>query len=450
MHLATISALLATLMAAPQTQPADDVPAILRDRVDNGLATGMSVALIHGDGMTFYHHGVRAVDDPTPVDAQTFYEIGSITKVFTALALAEMAARDAVALDDPLARYWPTGSAPPQHQNQGITLRQLAQHTSGLPRMPGNFAPQDPHNPYADYPADRLFAFLGGYPLSRTPGSQYAYSNLGCGLLGELLARNANTSYCTLIERRICRPLGLHDTTCSPDRDQVARLAKGHHGPRLTPSWDFQALAGCGALRSTAADMARFVQAQLDPDQTPLAEAIRLTLDRGQEAPAGADMTVTLGWHLSTRGERALYWHNGGTGGYRSFVGFDRARRFGVVVLSNGCYSADDVGWHLLDETRPLREVRQATKVDLRDLRACIGRYALSPVTVFEVTLENGTLFIQAPGQAPLPIWPASPDRFFYRDVDAEITFKRGDSGAVDKLVLHQGGIEQTAKRVTE
>jgi CubicO group peptidase (beta-lactamase class C family) len=270
------------------------------------------------------------------VDTGTLFEIGSVTKVFTAQALARLAVAGTVDLDEPLAGLLPAGARVPSRGGAEITLRHLATHTSGLPRLPAGMLlpallhPNKP-DPYADCTTDRLLRALAATRLGAVPGRRFRYSNFGAGLLGLALAHRAGVSYAALIDREICTPLGLTDTGLDVDS---GRLARGHT-PRgkPTPAWQLADLAGAGGLRSTAADLVTFVRAQL------AGEAPEIRLGREVEHRINPFAWVHLGWmgrrlHPRQGGQLQL-WHNGGTGGFCSFVGFDPERQVAVVALSN-------------------------------------------------------------------------------------------------------------------
>src|SRR4051812_1189631 len=165
------------------------------------------------------HRG--AADKPT---GGTIYEIGSMTKAFTGTLLGDMVKRDLVKLDDPVQKYLPANVKLHVAENKQIKLVDLASQSSGLPRMPDNVRPKDPKNPYADYTSQRLFEFLKKYEISQPPG-KYEYSNLGMGLLGNLLARKAGKTYEQLVVKRICDPLEMSDTRIKLSADQKKRLA---------------------------------------------------------------------------------------------------------------------------------------------------------------------------------------------------------------------------------
>src|ERR1017187_3791864 len=277
--------------------------------------------------------------------------VGSPTKVFTSTILADMVQRGEVSLDDPVAKYLPAGVKMPQRGGKQITLIDLATHTSGLPRMPSNFAPKDIENPYADYTVANLFQFLSTYELKRDIGSQFEYSNMGVGLLGQALARRAGMGYEALVRARVTGPLKMENTRIALSPEMKSRLAQGHNEARQpTANWDLPTFAGAGALRSDERDMLTFIAAHLGYVESPLGPAMAaMTKVR---RPAGNPQTeVALAWIVAKKEGREIYWQNGGTGGYRSFIGFDPKSRVGVVLLSNMSTRTgmDDIGMHLLD-----------------------------------------------------------------------------------------------------
>ncbi len=423
----------------------DDVRANLRARVDNGWSVGIVVGLVDSTGARYFGYGGTSRSDGQPVNESTVYEIGSVTKVFTGLALADMVTKREVGLDDPVQRYLPDSVRVPRRDSLQITLRLLSAQRSGLPRLPSNMAPADPTNPYADYDARRLYAFLNGYTLARNPGASYEYSNLGVGLLGFALARSTGTSYENLLLQRIATPLGLASTRITLTPELRARLARGHQGEREVSNWDLDALAGAGALRSTAADLARFLAAAMGLVHTPLDSAFRLT--QVIQGDAGPTLRIGLGWHVIWPDSSPAYWHNGGTGGYHSFIGFDPRRKIGVVVLSNSSHGIDDIGFHSLNPSFPLATVRRTIALPPGALDDYVDEYQLAPGFAISIRKSGDTLLAQATGQGANPIYASARDEFFYRVLDAQISFVRDSTGKVGSLVLHQGGRDLPAPR---
>ncbi len=447
-------------VAAFAVQPASSMPVdeeirqILENRIDEQKrSVGIVVGVVEPEGRRVVAHGQLATDDGTDVDGDTVFEIGSITKVFTAILLADLAGEGALELETPVQRLLGPDVAVPMRNGAEITLLHLTTHSSGLPRMPNNFRPADAGNPYADYTVAQLYEFLSSHELQRDIGADVEYSNLGTGLLGHALALRQETDYETLVSRRLLEPLGMADTSITLSPSQQERLAIGH-SVQLRPvaNWDLPTLAGAGALRSTVNDMLTFVEANLGLRESPLLDEMSVTHAARRDFPAPG-MQIGLGWVIRGGHGRELHWHNGGTGGYRSFAGFDLESKTGVVVLSNSTDSVDDLGFHLLDSRYSLvipPAMRTAVEVDPAVFDDYVGRYQLMENVVFTVTREGDGLFVHITGQPRLQVFPESEARYFYRVVDAQITFGRGEDGSVDHLVLHQGGRDQRAERLAE
>jgi serine-type D-Ala-D-Ala carboxypeptidase/endopeptidase len=343
------------LYAQTNAPPDPEVQRILTDQIENGAAVGLVGARVEGEEVRVAAAGRNAGPGSAEPGATTVFEIGSVAKVLTALLLADMVARGEVALEDPIDRFLPAGVQAPAHNGRRINLQHLATHTSGLPRLPDNMAPADLANPYADYVEDDLYAFLSGHTLQREPGERYEYSNLGAGLLGHLLALRGGAPYEQLVRERVLQPLGMGDTRVQPTPDMAARLAAGH-GPGLdpVPGWDFAVLAGAGGWRSTAEDLLRLLRAALAPPEGTLGEALALSFQ--PLAPTGSPgVEIGLGWHRLELGDRQIVWHNGQTGGYYAFLGFDLDRGAGSIVLSNTSADLDELGLQLIDPATPLR-----------------------------------------------------------------------------------------------
>jgi Beta-lactamase class C and other penicillin binding proteins len=300
------------------------------------------IGVVDSEGERVIPYGVVG-DDSTPATGDTRFEVGSVTKIFTSLLLAQMVESGDVRLDDPIARYLPDSVKAPGYRGREITLRELATHSSGLPRLPTNIAPANMADPYADYTATRLYDFLDSYELPRAPDSSYEYSNLGAGLLGYLLARHAGKPFADLLEEKILQPLGMDDSYVAELGDSTdARLAQGHANGEPVPFWHFGSLEGAGAVRSSTNDLLRALWAELHPDSTTMPTAIELS--QKIRFHASPQLALALGWHVvQLPDSSSLYWHNGGTAGARSFVGFVPDSGAGVVVLINEALPLDAV-----------------------------------------------------------------------------------------------------------
>jgi len=435
--------LLAALSAFP---PDAEIHKILADRIDvQKQADAIVVGVIDSSGRRVVAHG--------GVDGDTLFEIGSATKVFTSLLLADAVQRGEVALTDPVSKFLPAGVRVPERGGKKITLADLATHTSGLPSLPANFAPKDLSNPYADYTVQQLYDFLSHYELQRDIGARFEYSNLGVGLLGHALALRAKMSYEALVRTRILEPLKMKSTTITLSDAQKKRLVAGHDpSGGIAKNWDFPTLAGAGALRSSANDLLDFLSAELGFTKSPLASAMSAQL--ATRRPSGNPiLEIALGWLIfKTPSGQEIVWHNGGTGGYRSFIGFDPKKRAGVVVLSNRFTTAgvDDIGRHLLDPSSPLMEpakVRKEIALDEKVLERYVGTYELAPTFAITITREGTHLFEQATGQPRFEIFAESERDFFLKVVDAQITFEVDAEGRVTGMVLHQNGQNAPGKR---
>ena len=220
--------------------------------------------------------------------------------------------------------------------------------------MPDNFHPKDEADPFADYTVDRMYAFLSSYQLPRDIGSKYEYSNLGVGLLGHALALRAGKSYEDLVTERILRPLGMNDTRITLSPSMKSRLTPGHSPTgSVVANWDLPTLAGAGALRSTANDLLKFLAANLDSNSAPLGRVLAIThVDRRDVD--GVRMRIGLNWHILNTSERRLIWHNGGTGGYRTFIGFDTTGK----ARSGGAVESIDLGGTTSASTFSMRVLR--------------------------------------------------------------------------------------------
>jgi D-alanyl-D-alanine-carboxypeptidase/D-alanyl-D-alanine-endopeptidase len=345
-----IAALLATTVLDGQATGSRQaqIQSRLEERVAAGNAVGLVAASLEPDGTVVIAAAGKPGPDALPLDGDSVFEIGSITKVFTSVLLADMVERGEVTLDTPVQKLLPAAVRMPRRNGREITLIDLATHSSGLPRLPNNMAPSNPLDPYSDYGAERLYAFLNSYELTRDIGATFEYSNLGAGLLGHALERRAGKPYKTLVTERILRPLGMTRTSFTPDDWMKAHLARGHDAAgRPVPGWDVAILAGAGGLRSTANDMMRFARANLAAPNGPLGRVLARTYERRHGA-GRPDLSIGLGWIIRRAGDRDVLWHNGGTGGYRAWLGLDFRAKRAVVVLANSQHGPDDLGNALL------------------------------------------------------------------------------------------------------
>lgn len=321
---------------------------LLEEFVEDGQSVGVVVGIVREGERIVAGAGRLADGGVGPPDGDTVFEIGSITKVFTSTALADLEMSSGLGIETPVQSLLGDQVQMPMRDGIEITLVHLATHSSGLPRLPDNLAPADWANPYADYSAERLYEFLADHELARDIGEIVEYSNLGYGLLGHALALSEGADYETVIAQRILEPLEMSDTAVILTPPLQARLATGHD-ERLQPvaNWDLAVMAGAGALRSSVNDLATFLEANLGLRQTPLREAMQRTHVPQAAVPA-MGMDIGLGWLIADIDGRRFLWHNGATGGYSSFIGFDPEAREGIVILSNSEISVDGLAQRLV------------------------------------------------------------------------------------------------------
>jgi CubicO group peptidase (beta-lactamase class C family) len=323
---------------------AADMQAVLNQDLKRALEKGdLSPETSAGVAIGVVRHGVRRVFAFGAAKPDSIFEIGSITKTFTGLILAQMIQQGKVRLDEPVSALLPVRRASEESAPE-ITLLDLVTQHSGLPRMPEIFSPADPNNPYADYGVARLYEYVTQHGLEKPADAPFLYSNLGFALLGQALANEERTTYAELLRAEITDPLGLSDTSISLTEDQRRRLIPGHlanHQP--AHGWDLEAFAGAGALRSTVGDMLKYLEAQLHPEaitviNSPNGRTLSAAIAMSHKAQAEAQSgdKIAFSWMIKPNG---AYWHNGATGGYSSFAFFNPGQDFAVIVLLNTAIS---------------------------------------------------------------------------------------------------------------
>jgi CubicO group peptidase (beta-lactamase class C family) len=388
---------------------------LIRSRIqpylDSRQSIGLGVGVLGAESDCMMFGGKVSAEHAGPPAENTLFEIGSITKVFTTTLLAEMHVASELNLNDRVNRYLPPEGRLVCRGGDEVTLLHLATHTSGLPRLPPNltWTKLASDNPYADYSAEDLYAALAKCRLKGRPGARTRYSNLGSGLLGHVLARVGGADYERLLIDRVLQPLVMNDTAIRLSEEQQKRMAPGHSQGKPVRQWDFQVLAGAGALHSTIPDMLRFLRANIDPASTPLRAAIELThqlqtqflwkwyRDFGCIGPitfaglagllwwqtfglplwariaipivvpsamlafwltgvVGGTEDMAVGWHFdrlddaSANADEWALWHNGATAGFTSYLAFSKRNRIGVVLLANSDHAPDAIGRALLVE----------------------------------------------------------------------------------------------------
>jgi CubicO group peptidase (beta-lactamase class C family) len=329
-HLICAASLFTSLTLPSFAKP--DVDAALKRWLKAERPGGTVVAYIDADGVTFAVAGQFAPDDPRPMTPDTLFEIGSVTKVFTAIMLADAELAGKVRREDPAAKYLlPAGDAAALAP---ITLLSLTTHRSGLPRLAANQVEAGGPQPYASYSRARLIDALRRHGRDAGVGRQSAYSNFGVAVLGEALAAAWDRPYAEVMQERIFARLGLRKTSLAMTGMQpLENFASGFAEEKAREHWTFSAMAPAGALVSSARDMAKFIQICLGFEPTSLREALTQSF-QPQARMDESHSQIGLGW-LILDAERPVLWHAGGTAGFRSFVAFCPATGNGAVVLTS-------------------------------------------------------------------------------------------------------------------
>jgi CubicO group peptidase (beta-lactamase class C family) len=438
----------AAALAAPT------LDAAMRERAEtlvrDGKHASLVIAVIDGKDSAVYGFGRARPGDQGVPDADTVYEIGSVTKTMTGLLLADAIVAGKAQLDQPVAELLPA-YAIPALAGQKITVGQLATHFSGLPRLPANLAPANMANPYAGYGEAQLRTFLAGHALARAPGAAYEYSNLAYGLLGTALATQANMSYEELLQARIFRPLGMTSSSSVTTPALRARLAPGHLADgKPAANWDFQAIAGAGAVRSSARDMIAYMQSYMRASSPAQQLAVQPRRVLAGEGDGDGVKKIGLAWMLDQVKGQPFAWHNGQTGGYASFAGYTLDGKRGVVVLSSTARDVDALGVGvLLPGSLPAPNAPAPKEIAIApaELAQYAGQYALAPTFVLSVRQGPDGLLVGAPGQPEAPVYASAKDTFFYKVVEAQLVFQRDAQGAITGVVLHQNGQAMPGKR---
>jgi len=396
------------------------IRAILADRAGDVRGVGIVVGVVGPQGRRIIAHG--------HVNGDTLFEIGSVTKVFTAMLLEDMVQRGEIAVTDPVAKYLPAGTRIPERNGEPITLVDLATHTSGLPFM-------------TDQP---IYAFLASYSLPRDPGSQWDYSNIGYWLLGQALAGRAGCDFETALRRRLLKPMRLHSTAITLSTHLERRLAGGHDAalqpaPRVMSLPLYATMAAAGGLVSSANDMCTFLSATMHDSRTAAMLATRRPIGPGREQ--------ALGWVVSVTNDVILVMHDGGTPGYASAVAWDPRVQTGVVVLENRVDDVSDIALHLLRPEMPLKKPatmkHEEILLDAAILDRYVGRYDAEGEGVFTIVREGNALTVESPPDWGLPkmrIRAENEHDFFASEVPLRVTFKVTEGRTTGMIVYPPRG----------
>jgi serine-type D-Ala-D-Ala carboxypeptidase/endopeptidase len=406
---------------------------------------GIVVGVIGPRGKRVIAYGHRNQGDPRALDGDTVFETGSVGKVFTALLLTDMVRKGEVALTDPATKYLPAGVKVPERNGRPITLVDLATHRSGLPFMPDE-APVFNGSVGEKESVAKLYGFLARYQLTRDPGGDWNYSNLGYWLLGEALAARTGTDFESLMKTRVFVPLKLRSTAITVTPGLKARIAVGHNAV-LQPAVDFNsvsiyaAMKAAGLMVSSVNDMLTVLSVTMGYEHSPLETSMadmlktRRPIDGSEQA---------LGWVVLGKGDDELITHEGFTWGYASYVAWDPKRRFGVVVFSNQLSGVGDLARHLLRPSLPLEKPMsmKRTEITLEPgvLDGYAGRYATEGEGEFVIAREKDFLTLQLPVDWGLPkfrLRPESSRDFFAAELPVRVTFQTDGEGRVNGVLVY-------------
>ena len=442
--------------SGPTPLPSDlAIEKLLTARIDaERRSVGIVVGVVTPAGRRIVSHGQASLEEPRALDGDTVFEIGSVTKVFTSVLLADMVRRGEVKLTDSVFSYLPPHTSRAR-ETRTITLADLATHTSGLPFWPNGIpATGEGVQAMGRYTEAQLLEYLSTFVVPADVGQKWAYSNVDAGVLGLALGARVDMTYEALLRARLTGPLKMESTAVAVSDRMRTRLAVGYDANRrVAPVWNVPALAGAGSLHSSVNDLLTWLEA-LGRDDGPLAGLLPVMLATRRPGPG---LPQALGWMIIEMGAQdgTILSHDGGTLGFSSAIAYDPIARTGVVVLSNAAGGVGDLARHLLRPSIPLTPpaspapARTEIRLDPASLDRLVGRYEPSPGVGFDVTREGDALSIQLPGIPKLRLRAETP-RTFYAAENTRVTiaFDVNVDGRATALTLSGPTGTTPAKRV--
>jgi CubicO group peptidase (beta-lactamase class C family) len=428
--------------------PDDEIRKILAERVgENEKAIGIVVGVIDPQGRRIISYGHRDVGDARPLNGDTVFEIASVTKVFTALLLADMVEKNEVVLSDTASKYLTAAAIKlPERNGHLITLLDLATHTSGLPFMPADAPPfNDPAA--AKYSTGDLKRYLASYQLTRDIGSDWDYSNIGYWILSEALAARAGKDIKDLIHSRVFAPLRMPDTGFELSPKMKENLAPGHDSalqpaPAAETIPIYSIMPAIGLLYSTTNDLLAFLSECMGYEPSPLVPAMKVALSNRRLVQPGNEQA--LGWNVYGKGDDQVIFRDGSSFGYASVMAYDPKARVGVVVLTNQVGDVGDIARHLLRPDFPLAKPANTKHIEIaldsKILDSYVGRYEAKGEGIFVIARENDFLTIESPADWGLPklrIRPESQRDFFATELPLRVTFQTVPDGKARSLTIY-------------
>lgn len=432
-----------TLTGVPAfAQDADRMAQVVQSSTDAEEFSGSVLVARDGEVLLDRGYGFANREWAIPNDGETRFRLGSVSKQFTAVAIMILHERGLVDLDAPVKTWLPDAPA----AWDGVTVRHLLSHTSGIP----NFTDFDDYEARKTQAAtlDSLIAGFRDRPLEFQPDQGWSYSNSGYILLTAIVEKASGQSYTQFVTDTLFQPLGMTDSGYDSHAAILPHRASGYTptaaGIVNADYVDMTIPQGAGALYSTTRDLLKWEQGLfggrlLKPESLALLTTVRRDNYAMGLMVAQADGATTIS-------------HGGGIEGFNTWLGYDPERRLTVVVLGNLNGGAPgQLGASLMTLARGgtvvLPNERQAIQVAPEALQAYVGVFELAPTFTLTMTVVDGKLMTQATGQQAFELHPQAADSFFLREVDAQVTFTRDASGAVDAAILHQGGRDSRAPK---
>lgn len=413
------------------------------------------IATIDGKNIKYWYAKSPQGNNNLQINKNTLFEIGSITKVFTALLMMILTDQDKISLDDPIKKYIPKSSLIPMADRKDIIIKDLLTHTSGLPNLPDNFAPQNPQDPYKDYTSKLLYDYFNQQSLTYKNKPKYLYSNLGYATLGHISEIASTQTYTQLIRKNIVNRLNMYNTFVDVPASSN-NYPLGHSYGYPVPYWNFDVFKGAGAIKSDAQDLVRFIlinMGEIDSDIYPLLKKMQAI-----QYPTDSPITyIGLGWHINTETGNNIIWHNGGTGGFRSFIGFDPIIKKGVVLLTNNAFAIPVIaklGAHILNEKIPLTPLRPFIDFPENFLTKYTGKYSSIDNTdknlSLEIVIKNKKLYVNMATPNTSFIIFSESEKLFYYDQDEiiDIEFQFDNNKLVKGLIIKQSSQQIALKKL--
>lgn len=420
-----------------QAQIPETVKKEIDARIANGDNPSIAVAVYKNGSTDYYVKGFQNLENKVPATTSTIYEIGSVTKTFNAVLLAKMIEEGKTSLDTPITTIFPDSLKLTDPKGTSINFKHLATHTSGLISYPLGYVPEKPENPYLNLDKKAIYGYLKNFG-TQSVGANFAYSNIGAGLLGEGLAMIAGIPYTELITSEILQPLNLNNTFFTVPDHKLKDFADGYAKGKPTSHWDFDILAPAGALKADIKDVVAYGKSYLE--KNALSSAINATTLTQYKAPEGP-LELGIHWFKTKNGIN----HGGATYGFSTILEIDLERKMVVAILTNtGDQNISDLKNYLLDPEKFPLYSKTLVPITISEeiLKKYEGIYKDSQFGLtITVTTKDGQLYGQVTGQQAFLFTPISEDSFVNKKVKAKITFKSNE-GSTTSFSLFQNGRE--------